>query len=235
VAKVSFIPAVKLVLTEIEYRRVDPSLNFPDSFEVVVQGRLVNNTQYDVLLTCRDHPNSGRDWRRPVDNEGVFFIGGNEVSLGWAVLAEEQEASFMWIDRRPKADCIDIYNLNNRHSWIEAPELNLPRLKWHEMPLALWRYRSFYWARQEKVKRSGFLLACDSRMTERVTTVWQAEVVRTPIETFDRDENGKIVFKEWVGTLPGPLDDSILYYRIRFDSTLASVRPRKRSTVQGRA
>jgi hypothetical protein len=71
VAKGSLIPAVSLFLTEIEYRRVPVSNVEPDSFEVVIRGRLVNNTQHEVLLTCHDHPNSGRDWWQPLYNESV--------------------------------------------------------------------------------------------------------------------------------------------------------------------
>jgi hypothetical protein len=72
-------------------------------------------------------------------------------------------------------------------------------------------------------------------MAERVTTIWRAEVIETPIKKFDWDDNGYIAFKESLGTLQGPLDDSVLHYRVTFDATLASIRPRKRRTMQGRA
>ena len=249
VSKNSSTPVVGLFLTGIEYRKpvAGETRNYivnsmtckshiefePDSLEVVVRGRLVNNTQHEILLTCRHHPNCGRTIYYSLRNQSVFIIGGTEVYLGRAVLPEGQEVTFEWIDRRPKSDWIDIYNLHTENFYND-PECRLPRLTWYEIVHALCLRRSLYLARREKVKRSGFLLVCESRIEERVATILRAEVVKPPIETGGRGEDGRVFFEEWLGTLPGPLDDSVLLYRIGFDSTLALINPSRRGTVAGR-
>jgi len=249
VGKNSPTPVVSLFLTEIEYRKaikgetrnktIDSQIytSFtefePDSLEVVVRGRLANNTQQEILLTCRDHPNSGRTIHYPLRNQSVFILGGTEAYLGQAILPEGQEVTFEWIDRRPKSDWIGIYTLHNRNTWND-PELELPGLTRDEVVRAWFRRQPVDWVRREKVKRSGFLLVCEPRFTERIATIWRAEVVKPPIEIGGRDEEGRILFRECLGTVSGPLDDSALFYRIGFDSTLALIDPPKVRKVAGR-
>ena len=248
-SKGSLKPMASLVLTEIEYRKpvagetrsysidsktYESHIEFePDSLEVVVRGRLVNLTQHEVLLTCRSHPNSGRTIYYSLRNQSVFILGGMEVHLGQAILPEGQQVTFEWIDRRPKDDWIGIYNLHHEN-FDNDPELRLPSLTPYEIVRAVCRLHSFHWVRSEKVKRSGFLLVCESRIAERVATILRVEVVKPPIETGGRGEDGRIFFEEWLGTLSGPIDDSVLLYRVDFDSTLALINPPKLRTLPGR-
>ncbi|GAA4858710.1 hypothetical protein GCM10023222_07300 [Saccharopolyspora cebuensis] len=238
-------PAASLFLDEIEYRRSDletmrkvearrHQAEFDvDGLEVVIRGRLVNNLDQEILLTCRDHPHSGRSIWFSLKNESVFYVEGEEVRLADAVLPAGKEATFMWVDRRPKQDWINIYKLQNRNTWGDR-ELEIPRLSWYEVMRTLVRRERLHQARQGKIDRSGFDLICEPRTTERVATVWFAEVVSVPVEITGRDENERITFGERIETVSGPLDDKTVYYRARFDSTLALVDVPKMRYLIGR-
>jgi hypothetical protein len=236
-------PSVTLLLTEVEYRgATEPepsrfSWAVPevdaDSLEVVIRGRLVNNIPHEVLLTCWDHPACGRTTWYRYRNQSVFLIGGVEVELGRAILSEKQEAPFMWIDRRPSKEWINIHNLHTSNLWND-PELRIPRLTLPEIIYVLLCRDSLDWARRNKVQRSGFRLVCEPRTMQRVATIWQAEVVKTPVETSGRDGHNRITFGERIGTVRGPVDDSVVHYRVGFDSTLAVINTPKRRRLAGR-
>lgn len=237
-----------MFLTEIQYReatarKLDGILGTEarewatrhesDSLEVVIRGRLVNNLPNEILLTCRDHPASGRSVWYGHRNQSVFIIGGTEVELGESILSSRQEVTFEWIDRRSKEDWINIFNLHHRNLFND-PEFQIPRLTLLETIRAASRREPLDWARRSKVKRSGFQLVCEPRTTERVATVWKAEVKKVPVEVAGRDEHDRIVFGERKGTIQGPLDDSVVYYRATFDSTLALIDTPKRRVLAGR-
>lgn len=249
-AKVSHEPAASLFLNEVCYRgptgrELDgivgvESCNWvtewePDSLEVVISGKLVNNLPQEVLLTCRDHPCSGRKVWYPYRNQSVFIIGGDEVKLGQTILRKGEDVTFTWIDRRPKLDWINIHNLNTKSVW-DDPQRKIPKLAWYETLSALWRREPLYLARRDKVARSGFQLICESRNAQRLATIWEAEVVKPPVERGClRDEHGQLEFVESFETLSGPIDDSIVIYRVRFDSTLVNVKFSRLSILAGRA
>ncbi|MFE7315668.1 hypothetical protein ACFU7T_21690 [Streptomyces sp. NPDC057555] len=247
-AKTGHSPAVNLFLTKIEYRH--PKARDPksligmeaekwateyekDSLEVVIEGQLINTRPHEILLTCRDHENSGRSVRYPYRNQSVFILGGREVELGHTILPPGREVSFMWVDRRSREEWIAVYNLHHRNTWGD-PEREIPRLTPFEAIKAAIRREPLTWARERKVKRSGFRIVCESRMTQRMATVWEAEVIQPPIQVTGRDENGVITFEARTESLRGPLDDRVVHYRVDLDSTLALVVPPKRRWLVGR-
>ncbi|MBY8888640.1 hypothetical protein K7472_27910 [Streptomyces sp. PTM05] len=204
-----------------------------ESLEVVIEGRLVNTHPCEMLLTLRDHEDSGRRIWYTHRNQSVFLLDGEEVDLGHAILRPEQEVSFTWIDRRPREEWVAIHNLHERNRWKD-PELELPKLTALETVRAILRRQSSEWARESKVKRSGFRIVCEPRTSQRVATVWSAEVIQPPIRTAGRDEDGAIVFEARKESVTGPLDDRIVHYRADFDPTLALVMTPKRRRLSGR-
>ncbi|MGH1551761.1 hypothetical protein ACRAWF_05065 [Streptomyces sp. L7] len=204
-----------------------------DSLEVVIEGRIVNTLPHEILLTCRDHENSGRRVWYSYRNQSVFIIDGRELELGTIVLPPEQEVSFLWIDRRPMKEWIAIHSLYTRNTWKD-PELKLPTLTLFETIQAIFRREPFAWKRERKVKRSGFRITCEPRMKQRMATVWEAEVVQGPIQPAGLNEDNSIAFEERKEVLSGPLDDRVVHYRVDFDTTLASVTPSKIQWLPGR-
>ncbi|MGW7753589.1 hypothetical protein ACWGK6_18985 [Streptomyces violaceusniger] len=242
-------PPVDLFLTQIEYRhatarplghmlgaeaRACSNREDADSLEVVIRGRLVNNLSSEILLSCWDHPNSGRSTHFMHRNQSVFIIAGTEVRLAHAILLPKQEATFEWIDRKPRTDWINIYNLFTP-SYHDDPELRIPRLTWIEILWALAHRKRLRWARFDKVRRAGFRIICETRSVHRVVAVWQAEVTRPPVEVAGRDEDDRIMFQDRIDTIRGPLDDRVVHYRLDYDSTLAQIDPPKHLWLPGRS
>jgi hypothetical protein len=248
-ARAASTPPVELFLTEIEYRHATArdltgivgaearrcaAHEDADFLEVVVRGRLVSNLPREMLLTFRDHPKSGRTRSFPHRNQSVFVVAGTEVERGEAILSAEQEATFEWFDRRPRSEWIGIHNLHTRNLW-DAPELRLPQLTWRETMRAVTRREPLSWARRNKINRSGFRIVCEPRSMQRIAAVWDTEIVKPPVEVAGRDEEDRILFQEWIGIIPGPLDDSVVHYRLDFDSTLAQLNPPKLVRLAGRS
>ncbi|MFF3430095.1 hypothetical protein [Streptomyces sp. NPDC002602] len=241
-------PPVSLFLTEIEYRRATArdlggligaearrwaADQEADSLEVVVQGRLVNNLPHEMLVTCRDHSNSGRSVWYAYRNQSAFIVNDTEVELGQLVLSAEQETTFTWIDRRPKSDWISIYKLHTLNR-LNDPELGIPRLSLLDTVQTLFRRAPRDWVRRNKIKRSGFQIICEPRTAQRIATVWEAEVIKAPVEIAGRDEIDRLIFDDWIGMISGPLDDRVLHYRVRFDPTLALINMPKHRRLAGR-
>ncbi|WP_189160703.1 hypothetical protein [Lentzea pudingi] len=237
-----------LVLSEVEFRRATArdwdgilgaearrSLHDEDadSLEVVVRGRLISNVQHEVLLTCRDHSRAGRDIWYSHRNQSVFLLGEKEVELGNAILSGGETVEFTWIDRRSRAEWIDIHNLGSRNPWGD-PELELPRLTWWEKLMAGFRGRDFELVRRHKVKRVGFRVVCEPRIVPRVATVWLAEVTMAAVVSAGRDEAGRVAFEDRIQRVPGPIDDAVIRYRGGFDATLALVDPPRWLNLVGR-
>ena len=247
-AKADRLPIVSLLLTEVDYRRptARPLPSFighearmwaekleASSLEIVIRGRIKNNLSHEVLLTCSDHENSGRTTWSPHRNQSVFLLGNAEVELGRAILSPGNEAEFTWIDRRPKSEWTDICKLH-RSNRRNDPDLRIPWPTHYVFLREFWHSRSLRWARRSAVKRSGFSIVCESRVAQRVATVWHAEVVKTPVESGGRDEEERIVFDDWIGKVRGPIDDSTVFYRVAFDSSLAQVNTPRIIHVAGR-
>ncbi|GAA4611103.1 hypothetical protein [Saccharopolyspora hordei] len=74
------------------------------------------------------------------------------------------------------------------------------------------------------------------RVTRNRTGVsgYRVEIKKTPVKITGRGDDGQVVFGEWVGAVPGPIDDSIVYYRAAFDSTLALITLPKWRMLAGR-
>ncbi|MEV0781753.1 hypothetical protein AB0I52_01935 [Streptomyces sp. NPDC050423] len=248
VARSSHTPSVDLFLTKIEYREAtarefesmigDEAHKWvreweKDSLEVVLKGRLINTHPCEMLLTLRDHENSGREvWYR-YRNQSVFLLDDEEVELGHAILQPEQEVTFTWIDRRSRDEWISIRNLHGRNMWND-PELEAPKLTALETVDAILRRKPLAWAKDSKVKRSGFQIVCEPRTSQRVATIWDAEIIQPPIQAAGRDESGAITFEARKETIAGPLDDRIVRYRADFDATLALAIPPKHRYLSGR-
>ncbi|RPK58542.1 hypothetical protein EES42_37585 [Streptomyces sp. ADI95-17] len=246
--KAAYSPVVDLFLTKIEYRPPTPrelgsmlgaeSRKWAtewdkDSPEVVIEGRIINKLPYEILLTCRDHENSGRKVRYSHRNQSVFIIGGHEIELGTIILPPEQETTFLWIDRRPREEWIAIHGLHARNMWND-PALKLPALTAIETIQAILRREPFTWRRERKVKRSGFRIICETRMKQRMVTVWEAEVIQGPVQPAGRNEDDSLAFEERKEVLGGPLDDRVVHYRVDFDTTLTSAIPPKHQWLPGR-
>jgi hypothetical protein len=135
------------------------------------------------------------------------------------VLPPETEAKFTWIDRRPISDWADIYRLHISNNF-NYPELRIPALPFREKVMAVLRRQPLAYARERKVARSGFRVVCETRSSERVATVWRAEVQKAPVMGV-RDMSGRLVFKESLGAVSGAIDDTDVFYRVDFDSSLA--------------
>lgn len=241
-------PAVNLFLTKIEYRHatareLETLLGAEarkwatewdkDNLEVIIEGKIINMLPHEILLTCRDHENSGRKVWYSYRNQSVFIVDGRELELGTTVLSPGQETTFVWIDRRTRGEWIAIYNLRSRNMWND-PELEIPRLTPFEIIQAMLKHEPFVWKRENKAKRSGFRIICEPRTKQRMATVWEAEVIQPPIRPAGRNEAGSITFEERTEVLGGPLDDRVVHYRIDFDTTLTSVSPSKRQWLVGR-
>lgn len=238
-------PSANIFLEEIEYRKCSRKIPAgeerrrfqaefdPASLEVVIRGRIVNNLDQEVLLTCRDHPKSGRDSWRSLWNESVFFVDGREIELSDAVLPAGRGVSFMWIDRRSRGDWINIQNVCYGRYWGN-PEGDLPRLSWLEAAGSLLRMEGLVEARRKRVGTCGFEVICEPRTTERVATVWRAEVRDFPVRVSGRDANDRVTFEDRIAVVSGPLDDETVYYRARFDSTLALIEVPKMRYLAGR-
>jgi hypothetical protein len=244
VARMSRTPAVSLLLTLVEYRasagarkdygtlaEADASNDGPeadgrydrpeggrdDSLEVVVQGRLRNNRSDEVIVTCADHPNSVRTYYATAGNESVFLIDGAQVN--WqAILPGAQEVSFEWIDRRPRSDWIRLYEL---HGGMSVPVLTLLGLI---RAIAIRSQLGF--TRAQRERQSGFVLSCEPRATERVATIWRAEVIKAPVRTAGFDEHDRPVYINLTETVQGPFDDSVIKYRLDFGSNVTFLEPR---------
>ena len=217
-ARAAHTPAVSLFLTEVQYRRPQAAEEEgiigaeaarwvehgdADSIEVVIRGRLVNNLPQEILLTCRDHPDSGRKLWYSYRNQSVFLLGSTEVELGRAVLSAGEEVAFTWIDRKPKNDWVDIYRLYCQ-SIFNDRDLRLPDLTPREVLSAVIHRYPLGLARRDKVKRIGFRLVCEPRTQQRVATVWRAEVCRAPVEVTGRDQDNRVAFGESLETFTGP-------------------------------
>lgn len=206
-----------------------------DHIEVVVHGRIRNNHEQELLLTLRGHPVGRRNTWQEARNHEVWRLDGRVVNLGRAMLAANSEIEFTWIDRRPPELWAAIYNLR-AGSLRARPALKLPWLSISDW-LFLARYPSVAFAkslRMRKCPRIGFQIIAETRATERMATVWTAEIVATPTTTLDQRGDLRIgaVTDPW--TIRGPIDDDVIHYRVSYDPVLAPIDGRRIVTLPGR-
>jgi hypothetical protein len=244
------VPAVTLLLTELEYRRCDtaaghkfdghrrsPALPDSGALEVVVRGQLLNNLDQEVLLTFRDHPLSGRKHWRGAANEAMFYLDGALTELGNAILPAGRQATFVWVDRRPRSQWAVVHGVYMIDGWTDRLKGLRGRLRGrtsYEVLDDLTRHVSLFWVWMTSVRRSGFELVCEPRTRPRVATVWTAQVVQPALWAWRFGQHDDDPTDDRIGKITGPLDDRSLYYRARFDSTL-SRRPTQGAPPHGPA
>ncbi|MFE5501333.1 hypothetical protein ACFQ73_02125 [Amycolatopsis japonica] len=246
-ARANYTPAATLTLTEVEFRpptalaggllqseaELWATTYEPESAEIVARGRLVNNTDNELLLTLRDHPNSRRTTWYSYRNQSVFLLNGVEAQPGRAILPAGGEVTFEWIDRRSSAEWVTIYNLGTRYrSWTSSPVP--PRPAWRRYVRALITLDIAAFT-SRAIARSGFYVVCDSRADERVATIWHAEVVATPVTLAGRNfDTNELEYETNPRTVAGPIDDDTIRYRVTYDSTLALLKTPKKRYLHGR-
>lgn len=209
--------------------------------EVVVEGTITASDR-DVMLTFHDHARCGRTVWYSLENQSVFTLG-SQRDLNRGALEAGASKTFTWVDRRSAREWAEIYTLHQRRNMWGDPELDLPRLNWRDFPqLAqmLWKHRmldprlAIQWVREGKVARSGFRIVGESRLERRVTVEWTAEVARSAIEAFGRDESSQVLLWRISRQKPGPIDDDVIRYRADLSYVLAAIVPPRWRRVPGR-
>jgi hypothetical protein len=246
-ARANNTPAATLTLTEVEHR-APTALNLDgiigdearswaerhevDSIEVVARGRLVNNTDHELLITAHDHPQSRRrTWYR-YRNQSVWVLDGTPIRHR-TVLPAGGEAAFEWIDRHTQQEWIIIHGLEDADDGTSSP-FQRP-LSWRDFLRVPFDSHADRRVDQRKIARSGFYLVCESRASQRVATIWYAEVVEAPVTIDEYDVNTEqTTYKPSFQTIAGPIDDDIIRYRFTFDPVHALLRPPPVRYLRGR-
>lgn len=246
-ARAGITPAATLTLTEVEHRaptaldldgivgveaRSWAERHEADSIEVVARGRLVNNTDHELLITVHDHPQSRRRTWYPYRNQSVMLLDGTPIGYR-AVLSASGEAAFEWIDRRTQQEWITIRGLKDADDGTSSP-FQRP-LSWRDFLRIPFDSYAASRVEQRKIARSGFYVVCESRASERVGTIWYAEVVAAPVTIDEYDvDTEQTTYKPSLQTIVGPIDDDIIRYRFTFDPAHALLRPPQVRYLRGR-
>lgn len=204
--------------------------------EVLATGRLVNHRSRPVLLTFHDSDPNSR--RLPLQNQRLFLIDG--VDRRQATLAPGEELDVTWVDRRSfdqwREHCIAY---EERNMWDDE-ELEPPSPSaWGEILEFCRRWRdpwfdSYQEWRSSVLGRSGFRVVVDSRVADRISEVWDAELGQSPVTPMGRDEHSRELLWRLRPNVSTPVDDDVVRYRCHQDTTLAQLeRPRMRM-VPGR-
>ncbi|MGW4521132.1 hypothetical protein [Amycolatopsis sp. NPDC004378] len=247
-ARAGHTPAATLVLTEVEHRpatardqggivgaeaRTWAEQHEADSLEVVARGQLTNNTGHELLVTLRDHPRSRRQGRYSFRNQSVFILDCAEVDLGRTVLPAGADVTFEWIDRRTRQEWTVIHGLGDACDGTSSPFA--VGLSWRDYLKAPFDSYAAERVRQRTIARSGFYIVCESRATERVATIWHAEVVQAPIAISGHNpDTGRVTYGPAARSVTGPIDDDIIRYRVTADPALALLRPPRLRYLRGR-
>jgi hypothetical protein len=88
--------------------------------------------------------------------------------------------------------------------------------------------------RTDRQPRIGFRIIGETRAAERLATIWNAEVTADPGEIVDRANNKFFDPVDGPCTIPGPIDDDIIRYRVAYDPVLASIQRRRIIHLAGR-
>lgn len=207
-----------------------------DHIEVVVRGRMKNNLGQELLLTFWDHPTSRREvWYEHRNHSNWHLDGGRPCRFGRAVIAAGAEHAFTWVDRRHRQEWELVYRVHSR-SRRRDEELPLPRLRIADLPRLLRHptrdhVRSL---REQRLPRVGFRVIAEPRMHERVAAIWTAEVTKAPLFPGPRGESDHPVLEKDYRTFEGPIDDDVIYYRLGYDTVLASVNHASSMYLPGR-
>ncbi|MGW7533308.1 hypothetical protein [Amycolatopsis sp. NPDC054798] len=246
-ARANHTPIATLTLTEVEHRTATAQYHDgllgaeahswaerheSDNLEVVARGKLVNNTDHELLLTLHDHPQARRRSWAFHRNQSIMVLDGAPADLNRAVLPAGATTSFDWIDRRTQQEWISIQELDGAHDGTSSP-FQRP-LSWRDYIKAPFDLHSTRRIKERKISRSGFYLVCESRANERVATIWYAEVVEAPVAVDEYLDVDRTSYKPMLRTIPGPIDDDIIRYRVTFDPVLALLRPPKLRRLRGR-
>jgi len=207
-----------------------------DHIEVVVRGRIKNSLGQELLLTLRDHPQSRREvWYEHRNHSNWCLDDGRPCRLGQLVLAPDADHAFTWIDRRHQHEWEAVYLAHSRSRWQDE-ELSLPRLRIADLPRLLRRPTRDHvrFLRKQRLPRVGFRVIAEPRTQERVAAVWTAEVTKAPLFPAARRESDHPLFEKDYQIFEGPVDDDVVYYRLGYDTALASINRPSLVYVPGR-
>ncbi|MDX8029400.1 hypothetical protein SK803_04220 [Lentzea sp. BCCO 10_0856] len=237
-------PAVGMSIDEIQYRLADAppveekpreQLNFFElvetrfklekldgvavdaCLEVVVRGSLTNNTRHDILLT---HKPYGRDWVNRDGECSVVFKRTNG-----RLLKPGSSDDFECIIGRSAVSWSSINSRLTLKRFMRRFDLSDVRrlVRWSDVVMLSIEY---FFMRRYFTERCEFMFVCEPRFTERVATVWRVQIRQSPVLK-EEAKSGEPKYSVLAGHLHGPFDDSILFYRGEFDSTLAQIKPSK--------
>jgi hypothetical protein len=206
-----------------------------DHLEIVVKGQLRNSLDQELLLTLRDHPTSDRlIWYRH-RNQDVWCLGGQPVELGRSVLAARSETMFTWTDRQPP----EMWATLRRSRTADAGDTQArkaPRLHPSDLLMLARNPRPSFAAalRAARLPRIGFRIVAETRASERLATIWNAEVRADPSTLYDRTKKKFFDPADGPYTIQGPIDDDVIRYRVSYDPVLASVDRRRMIRLVGR-
>lgn len=191
--------------------------------EIVINGQLKNNTNEELLLTFRGLKDS---IRYPLQNEGLLLVGGVERSF--AVLAPGKRLLFTWIDRRS----FDSWRL--LHLALANPsEQKYLGMKFADERLIPQLRKDLKSVREPEkenklkiagllVQGSAFEIIAEKRMTERVATIWRAELRESAIKPVRSGPSDEILWK--LSHRPvGDIDDNVLNFRYSANTALAQI------------
>lgn len=158
----------------------------------------------------------------------------NGTLIGYrAILPAGDKVTFEWIDRRTQQEWTTIDGIKDVHDGTSSP-FQRP-LSWRDYLRAPFDSYAAGRVAQRRIARSGFYLVCESRASERVATIWYAEVVQAPVTIDEYDiDTEHTTYKPSIQTIAGPIDDDIIRYRVTFDPVLALLRPPRIRRLRGR-
>lgn len=153
---------------------LDDAVSLVLEVEVVLTGMLVHHGKRSALPTAHDHdPSSGR---KPLWNQRVFLIDGRATRT--AVIPPGARKEVTWIDRRSSEDWQEHHiDESERIMWDDS-ELETPTPSRRTRIVgAIRRLRDPYcrgyleW-KASALRRSGFRLAIDAHVANRIPEVW---------------------------------------------------------------
>lgn len=189
--------------------------DLPDEgdFEVVVRATIQNNTGHEVLLTGRASI--------PIGAHNKFKVVFKKVDQ--MVMRPNATQQIEVVFRGSKR----VWLLLNKR-WSRREFVGLLSDGAYEFPppqIFAWLEREFHYffRLRYKTQRCEFWLVCEARFSERVATVWKLQVRRSPVAVTE-DDSDEVRYVGLEGVLYGPFDDTTIYYRGEFDSTLARIK-----------
>lgn len=204
--------------------------------EVLATGRLINHGRRPALLTFYDADPS--PYRLPLRNQRLFLVDGADSRQ--TTLAPGDSLNVTWVDRRSFEEWREHSVAHEERNAWDDDELRPPSLSVLgsviELCRRLWDpwHSSYQTWRSEVLGRSGFRVVVDSRVADRISEVWDAELGRSPITSTGRDETSQKLLWQLQPDATSPVDDDVVRYRCHQDTTLAQLKRPRMRTVPGR-